>query len=114
METLPIPVEQARSGESFERRYQGFSVIPNSTVTLRAQHNSLIDRWTIELDYNDDVAVPRTLATIGYEMTAEPYVRFIFVDTSSDGDTRAVTADTLGDPVALAIGPGRYAPGESP
>jgi hypothetical protein len=114
METLPIPSELAQTEQSFERRYQGFEIAPNATVTLRAQHNALIDRWTVEIHYNDRVAVPRTLATIGYEMLAEPYVRFVFVDTTNDGDTRAITADTLGDPVVLSIGPGRYAPGRVP
>lgn len=109
VETIPLPHDRVQRGEDFVVVTDDVTAWPNQRLEWRFQYNPYMGRWVFECRHDQIGRLfdGRCVATLGRDYSAYPYMlaRFVAPD-SGPTPTAAVTPQTLGDSVSLAVMPG--------
>lgn len=108
VETIPLPTEKARDGEDFTVTVADLEAWPNQKLRVEFVYNTHMERWLWEAHHiGEGQIIRRNTAVLQHSHSHWPFITFQFIVSGGDpGDIEGITADTLGDPVKLAVFPG--------
>ena len=107
IETIPLPSESITHGETFEVTAVDLTAWPGQKLRVEFEYNSHMNRWLWRAFHIGEGQIVRTsVATLDYQYDHWPYVLFEFRARGGAGGVDAITPDTLGEQVRLAVFPG--------
>jgi hypothetical protein len=103
-EIIPLPSDRATDRRPINLEFTP-RTFPQNRIAARLDYNTVMDRWTIELEHvNRGLQITRSVATPYRPYSYMPWFVAYFADPS--GEATEVTPDNLGDEMQLFIIPG--------